>query len=240
MIRRHFELKETIVTIVAEEYRHIEAAESTLKMARWELERFIRKDPFFRNTLESYPVEKGNAPEVVCRMTRSCEPFGLGPMAAVAGTFAQLAVERMVLDGAAHAVVDNGGDICIYSSEPVTVGLYTGTEHFKDLAVEHPPSSRPLSICSSSGTVGPSISFGESDLVTIAAVDCSLADAAATAVGNLVVDGRPDTLRDALSLVDGHPGISGGLVIKGEHLAHVGELKFRTAKVDPGLITRGV
>lgn len=120
---------------------------------------YICRDPFFRITLEPYHCPK-DAPEIVQRMTDAGNTMGIGPMSAVAGTIAALAVEAMVLAGATYAIVDNGGDIALINDSPVLVGIYAGNSPFKNLAFEIEPSSQLHGICTSSGTVGPSISFG--------------------------------------------------------------------------------
>ncbi|GAI49814.1 unnamed protein product, partial [marine sediment metagenome] len=43
-----------------------------------------------------------------------------------------------------------------------------------------------IGVCTSSGTVGPSLSFGKADAVTVISDSVLLADAAATAVGNII------------------------------------------------------
>ncbi len=88
-------------------------------------------------------------------------------MSAVAGVIAKFAVEAMMEAGATYAVVDNGGDISILNDQPVLVGIYAGASPIRDLAFEVPSRAKPLGICTSSGTVGPSISFGCADAATV-------------------------------------------------------------------------
>ena len=45
---------------------------------------------------------------------------------------------------------------------------------------------RPMAVCTSSGTIGHSLSLGKADAVCVVSDSCPLADAAATAVGNLI------------------------------------------------------
>jgi ApbE superfamily uncharacterized protein (UPF0280 family) len=242
ILREHFQLKETIVTISARDKRHIEAAKQSIREQRKLLEDFIRTDPFFMITLEPYDLhaddedDENDMPEIVKQMIRCSAVFGIGPMAAVAGVIAKYAVQAMMEAGAAYAVVDNGGDISLLNDEPIVVGIYAGASPIRDLAFELPERSTPIGIATSSGTVGPSISFGCADAATVISQDPALADAAATALGNAVQANGP--LEECFRAID-KPGIDGALVIRGEEMALWGELpKLRRARVGADRITR--
>ena len=235
--RERFRLKETIVTITAQERDHLEAAKEEIAIQRALLEEFIRSDPFFLVTLDPYDREIEEAPSIIREMVRAASAVGIGPMSSVAGTIARSALEAMIRAGATHAVVDNGGDVALISDRPLLMGIYAGPSPLKDLAFEIPPRKKPLGICTSSGTVGPSISFGDADAAVVVSEDVSLADAAATALGNAVGEASP--LADSFHTV-AVPGVAGALVIRGEEMALFGELPpLRRARLAPGLITRG-
>lgn len=236
-IREHYQLRETIATIFAYEQSHIEAAKESIREQRNLLEKFIQADPFFMLTLEPYDLKVDGAPEIVQQMIKTSAVFGIGPMSAVAGVIAKMAVEAMIEAGAVYAIVDNGGDISILNDQTVLVGIYAGTSPIKDLAFEVPPRFEPLGICTSSGTVGPSISFGCADAALIISKDPALADAAATALGNGV---QPDVpLEECFKAID-KPGIDGALVIRGDEMAVWGELPpIRRARVGEDRITKG-
>ncbi len=236
ILQEHFQLKETIATIFAREQRHIEAAKRSIREQRSYLENFIITDPFFMLTLEPYDLQTEDAPEIVKRMIRCSAAFGIGPMAAVAGVIAKFAVEAMMAEGATYAVVDNGGDISILNDRQVLVGIYAGASPIRDLAFEILPRQAPLGIATSSGTVGPSISFGCADAATVISQDPALADAAATALGNAVQAKGP--LEECFRAID-RPGIDGALVIRGEEMALWGSCpKLRRARVGAKRITR--
>ena len=167
ILREHFQLKETIVTIFARESRHIDAARESIREQRAYLENFIRKDPFFQITLEPYDLVQDEAPRIVKQMIEKSAVFGIGPMAAVAGAIAGFAVQAMMDEGATYAVVDNGGDICILNDQPIVVGIYAGSSPIRDLAFQLAERRKPLGICTSSGSVGPSISFGCADAAVV-------------------------------------------------------------------------
>ncbi|MCX8206880.1 MAG: UPF0280 family protein [Methanothrix sp.] len=237
MIREHFKLHQTIATIVARSQDHIEIAKSAIIDSRIQLEEFIAFDPIFQLTLEPYDRPVDDAPPVVKRMCNASSLFQVGPMAAVAGAIAAAAVEAMVDAGADYAVVDNGGDIAICSDEPVLVGIYAGMSPINNLALEIHPAGGFLGICSSSGTVGPSISFGCADVATVISRDPAIADAGATALGNAVT---PDaSLEECFSVVDKKEVIA-ALVIRGNEMAMWGDVPpIRRARVGYDLITKG-
>jgi len=161
---------------------------------------------------------------------------GIGPMSAVAGTIARFALEAMIGAGATHAVVDNGGDIALINERSVIIGIYAGTSPLENLAFELPCRNTPLGICTSSGTVGPSMSFGFADAALAISKDISLADAAATALGNAVSESG--NLGNCFDILD-ETGIEGALVIRGEEMALWGALpKIKRATLNPDLITR--
>jgi ApbE superfamily uncharacterized protein (UPF0280 family) len=239
ILREHFQLKETIVTIFARESGHIDAAKEAIRVQRADLEGFIRDDPFFQITLEPYDLKSAkvdDVPLIVRQMAEKSAVFGIGPMAAVAGAIAGFAVQAMMAEGATYAVVDDGGDICILNDQPIVVGIYAGSSPIKDLAFQLPARKRPSGICTSSGSVGPSISFGFADAAVVIAQDVALADAAATALGNAVPAEGP--LQECFQAID-RPGIDGALIIRGERMALWKELPpLRRARVGVERITR--
>jgi len=206
--RERFQLKETIVTISSEE-QYIPVAKHAIESCRRDLERFIRRDPFFASTLDEYQCPE-NAPEIAVRMADASGAVGIGPMSAVAGTIAAIAVEAMMDVGATYAILDNGGDIALVNDETVIVGIYAGTDDVS-IGLEIEPRESILGICTSSGRIGHSISFGNADAATILSGDVSLADAAATAVGNAAIDIA--SIKDAFSILKGVKLITGGLIL---------------------------
>jgi len=232
-MREHFVLKETSAWITADERKYIEIAKHQLREHRKELERFIRGHPFFLVTLEPYHYHVEEAgegekiPEVVQRMINASSMFGIGPMSAVAGTLAELAVEAMHDAGATHAIVDNGGDVALINDREVLVGIYAGNSPFSNrIALRIKPSSSLIGICTSSGTVGHSISFGYADAATVLSDSAALSDAAATALSNSVKEDTdtPHALHDCFRSIAHVPRIKGALVIYRDVLAKWGEI----------------
>jgi ApbE superfamily uncharacterized protein (UPF0280 family) len=159
-------------------------------------------------------------------------------MAAVAGTIAWLALEDMVRMGCRYGIIDNGGDIALINDRPLVVGIYAGESPIKGLGLELEPRETILGVCTSSGTVGPSISLGNSDAALIISEDVSLADAAATALGNRITD--KDSLATAFDFLKEIPEVTGAIGIIGDRMATYGKLpKIVKANVEYEKITKG-
>lgn len=236
-MRRRFQLKETIATLIADEEKYVEAAINSIKYHRKQLENYISRDPFFKITLEPYDCGE-KAPEIVKRMCEAARKASVGPMAAVAGAIAELAVEAMITKGASHAIVENGGDIAILNDREIVIGIYTGESPFKNIGFLLEPRDKPIGICTSSGTIGPSLSFGNADAATVIASSASLADACATLLGNEVKD--KSSARNAFKSIKGIKGVEGALVVINDTMAAWGKIP-RMVKVllAPDCITRG-
>jgi len=187
------------------------------------LEDYIRRHPGFSVAMEPYPVED-EAPGMVREMAEASEKAGVGPMAAVAGAIAER-VGRTLLTFSPEVIVENGGDIFLKSRKKRTVGIYAGESPFADrLAIEIRPSETPLGICTSSGTVGHSLSLGRADAVIVLAPCTALADAAATAIGNLVKEETDIT--HGLDFAGKIDGLSGIIIIKNKKMALWGQVKI--------------
>ncbi|ACL16626.1 UPF0280 family protein [Methanosphaerula palustris] len=234
MIRAHFQFKETITTILAEEQAWIEVAKEAMITARQDLERYIARDPFFQMTLEPYTPDHG--PSIAERMAGAAGGAGVGPMAAVAGTIAAIGVGAMARAGAAFGVIDNGGDIALITDRPLRIGIYAGTSPISGkVAFVLPPQPAVYGVCTSSATVGPSLSFGVADAVTVFASDPSVADAWATALCNQVRPGV-STAFDSLA----GSGVDGAVAILGGEVQRWGSVPpMVSATVDENLITAG-
>lgn len=132
-----------------------------------------------------HPISVDVGPMVVKLMAEAAERANVGPMAAVAGVLADLAVEAMVLKGAKVAVVEDGGEASVISNRPIDVALAAGDTPLSR-RIGFRLENFPMGLATSSGLFSHAFSFGEAEAVTVFAENAGLADAAATAVGNVV------------------------------------------------------
>ncbi|NLL57578.1 MAG: UPF0280 family protein [Firmicutes bacterium] len=188
------------------------------------LERYISEEPAFLQALEPYVAAPG-APAIALDMVRAGNMAGVGPMAAVAGAFAQY-VGEWLLQLTSQVIVENGGDIFLCCNRPVKVGIFAGESPFNEkLAIRIAPREEPRGICTSSGSVGPSYSRGRADAAVILAKSAILADAVATAAANMVQS--QEDLQRAAKFAGEIKGVEGALVILGDKLAAWGEIELQ-------------
>lgn len=224
LISESWSYKETDVLIKADSCDAIGAAKKSIISHRNVLERYIARHPLFKLSLDPIDVEVGS-PSVVQLMTEAGKLAGVGPMAAVAGTLAQLAVEDAVASGAKNILIDNGGDIFIHGDRSYTIAIHAGRSPLSDkLALEIAAEMLPISICTSSATVGPSLSFGEADAATIVASSGALADAAATAVCNETRGEPEQAIKAGLERARAIPSLTAALIIHGRYVGTWGNL----------------
>ncbi len=201
-----------------------ELATTVVLQERRALEGYIAAHPEFLETLTPWPMDP-LAPPLVQTMIRAGQAAQVGPMAAVAGAIAQ-AVGQALLPLSPEVIVENGGDIYLHLAAPATVALFAGASPLSlKVGLYLEVGQTPLGVCTSSGTVGHSLSFGQADAACVLAADVALADAAATAVGNRVK--APGDIASALEWLSGIAGILGGVVIAGEKLGAWGEVELR-------------
>jgi ApbE superfamily uncharacterized protein (UPF0280 family) len=164
------------------------------------------------------------SPKIVKEMAWAGKRAKVGPMAAVAGAIAEY-VGKDLLRHSPEVIVENGGDIFMKTAVVRKVGVFAGNSPLSNkVAIEIGPLDSPLGICTSAGTVGHSLSFGKADAVVVLAKSTSLADAAATAIGNVVKE--ITDLEKGLALFRKIRGLTGVLIIKDDQLAVRGKVKI--------------
>jgi len=214
--------KETDLQIRAHSNLKAQTLESIVKH-RTPLEDYIRSHPIFLSSLKPVAVEK-NAPAIVSDMTKAAQLAEVGPMAAVAGAIAE-AVGNDLLAYTQEVIVENGGDLFIKSSKARLIGVYAGTSPLTGkIAINIKPEDTPLGICTSSGTVGHSLSLGLADAVIAISRSTALADAAATAIGNVVRD--VEDIARAIELAQTIDGLAGAVIIKDEKIGLWGKVEL--------------
>ncbi len=203
-------------------------ATKVVRVQRRKLESYIENNPEFLTSLRPLSLQD-NMPYIARKMTEVSILAGVGPMAAVAGVLAEI-VGWELLRVSPEIIVENGGDVFIKTGKRRVIGIYPG-EHspFKNkLAVEIQAREQPVGISTSSGTLGHSLSLGKADSVTVLAVDAGLADAAATAIANMVI--TPGDLNQAIEHAQSIAGLTGVIVVKDDKLGIWGKVKLVEGK----------
>jgi len=188
-----------------------------------QLEKVIWENKGFEESLSPLDTDK-SWPDAVQAMCRSAAIFGVGPMAAVAGTVCDT-IAAEVSGGCSFLMIENGGDAYIKSPDMVKASLFTGSRYFPeniDICID--PGSTPCGLCSSSGMMGHSLSLGKSDLVTAMSGSAAEADAAATAIANAVRT-RSDVDR-IIEKYTQYSQLKGLIILKDDRLAIWGDLQL--------------
>jgi hypothetical protein len=197
-----------------------------VKELRSILEAWLLKDPVFGKTFEPHHVEP-NAPEIVRVMAQAADRAGVGPMAAVAGAFSE-AVGRHLMEQfhIQELVVENGGDIFLKISRNLLMSIFAGNSPLSEkIGIEIPADQSPLGVCTSAGTVGPSISFGKADAAMIICKNTALADAFATAFGNRVK--TPEDVQTAIDQTKPFPEILSAVLICRDKIGICGKFEMK-------------
>lgn len=216
--------KETDLQILADKKIDKDFIRQRIGLYRRQIEAYIAKDPRFLTSLKPIAVELG-APLIVREMSEQTKKANVGPMASVAGAIAQAVGKDLLKKGHKEVIIENGGDIFIKTKKIRSVGLYAGRSRlWRSLRLKIKPADTPLGICTSSGAIGHSLSFGSADSVVILAKDASLADAAATATCNRV-QSKGD-LQKALDFARVINGVVGIAVIFKKNLIAWGKVEF--------------
>ena len=196
-------------------------ADAAIRRARRDIELYAVGHDGFIGSLEPLEVLPG-APDIVRKMCEAGWLYGVGPMAAVAGVVAEY-VGRDLLGRSSQIIVENGGDVFFTMSEPPTFGLYAGKHSPFTGKVRFAPSEMTEGgVCTSSGTVGHSISFGHADAVVALANNTALADAAATAIANSIRSA--EDVQPAIDAEKERGILEGGLIAIGDALGAWGSI----------------
>ena len=192
---------------------------------RRQMDAYLLMDPQYKTALTPYNAGL-EAPNILKEMSRVSHKTGIGPMSAVAGAVAKKVAEFL---GTQEVIVENGGDIYAQAASDMDISVFAGQSPLSEKIGLHIPAAEfPLGICTSSGTVGPSLSLGRADAVMIVCKDVLLADSYATAMAN-----RIKTVNDLQSVIDrisDIPEILGAIAVKDDRMAITGRFELRLFK----------
>ena len=193
---------------------------------RRDLKNYILRNEDFLLSIDPIATDD-DLPLIVRTMVNSSNVADVGPMACVAGAISELSLNYLIGNDSKYSIVENGGDIALINDEEVLCGIYSNNQVLgNDIAFKLKPRRDPLGICTSSGKIGHSISFGQADSVTVISRSSSIADGLATRIANEVTgETGEDKLSNALECCENYREFFDGvLVISQSHVGTVGKL----------------
>jgi len=197
-----------------------------IKKLRLEIDDYINDNKNFLDSLTPLKIKDGD-PEVIKTLKRYAFKVGVGPMAGIAGLFAEK-TGRSILNGyqTNKVIIENGGDIFIASDEECIIGIYAGHKSKLSgrIGIKIKPGSTPLGICTSAATVGPSLSLGSADAVVVIADSTVLADLMATALGNKVKDSK--NIEEAIEVAKNVKDVRGIVIIRKDNIGIWGDIEL--------------
>ena len=213
-------VQETDLLVHADRKLVAETREQVLEQ-RGYVEEYIKAYPDFMTTLSPWPP-MGPAAKIISDMIQAGAKAGVGPMAAIAGAIAEN-VGRGLLKFTDEIIVENGGDVFVKTDRPVTVGVFAGSSPLSmQIGIPLNCEENPKAVCTSSGTLGHSLSFGKADAVCVVADSCALADAAATSIGNLIQS--EEDITKAIAAGRKIADIEGIVIIAGDKMGVWGDI----------------
>lgn len=192
------------------------------------LENYIQQNPEFKLSLERLEnPDLINNPPIINLMYKVSDKVEIGPMASVAGTISELSLNHLINLGTKTSIVENGGDIALINHEKIICGIYSNNQILRNkIGFKIKPNKKVIGICTSSGKIGHSISFGESESVTVISDSASLSDALATKIANEVKgDTKQESIENGLDICESYKDLfKGVLIINGDSIGTIGKL----------------
>lgn len=190
---------------------------------RHQLEEYIRFRPLFIHSLS--PIKPDSiAPPIIKEMIEASASIGVGPMATVAGAISEF-IGRDIEAMSDEFIIENGGDIYMKTLSERVVSIYANHSPYSErIGIRIRPSEMAYGICTSSGTVGHSLSFGRADAVCIIGRSAIFADGLATHIGNIVK--KKDHIPYAIEEAKRHKGVSAVVIIIAETMGAWGDIEI--------------
>jgi len=230
LYKSHFIEQESDITIISESQNAINAAKQEFFNHRATLESYIETHKEFKTSFS--PIKVDSESKIITIMAEGALICDVGPMATVAGALADLMLEAMRTKSSSNpvpariALVENGGEIAINSERSMKIALYAGENRLQlNIGFLIEQKDCPLGIASSSAKIGHAISLGESDVVTVFAKNATIADGAATKIGNLVKGADiEESIQKALAKIDDIEGVQGAFICREDKIGYAGKI----------------
>jgi ApbE superfamily uncharacterized protein (UPF0280 family) len=200
-----------------------------IKIYRELLDNYILKNKSFKTSFVPIPLDP-SAPSIASDMMLKSQNSSVGPMACVAGAFSDFLAKDIIENfHPAELIIENGGDVFILSKEEMKVAVYAGKSPLSGkIGISIPAEVTPLGVCTSSATVGPSISLGKTDATMIVCSSAALADGYASFFGNQV--NSPADIDKVINSIKNIPEIISAIIVCKDKFGICGKLKLEIFK----------
>lgn len=204
--------------------------ETRVRALREEMDTYLAHDRDYLTALIAYEANS-TAPVLLREMSEVSYKSGIGPMSAVAGAVSQqIGREIKARFGIKEIIVENGGDIYADIQSDIDIAVFAGQSPLSEkVGLTIKAEYSPLGICTSSGTVGPSLSFGKADAVMIICKDCALADTFATAFANQIQ--TPEDIALCMEKIERVDEILAAICIKDDKIGILGEFPLKVFNI---------
>jgi len=237
---KRFEIveNESIITLICQK-KYLNSAKEEIKKQRTHILNYIEEHREFKTSLLPFKANN-NATRIINKMINASIKYNVGPMASVAGAIAEMTVLRLIDEGANEVILDNGGDMALFLKKPTNIGLYTGNSNIQGYGFYINTTGKLIGICTSSGKIGHSKSFGISYTTTVFSDSPTDADAAATRIGNDIKYDDSERLSVVLEHGKNYDNVSGIVAVTKNHIGSIGNIpKLIKTKNCFSKITRG-
>jgi len=222
----YLQIKESDIFIKSDISNSLDLAKEVVIKHRNDLENYINDHKDFETSLKPIKISE-NAPEIVKRMTEVTSFIEVGPMASVAGALADVIIERLKKEGTKTSIVENGGEISAVANKTIIVGIFAGNSPLSGkIGFKLKPNKDfPFGLGTSSGTFGRGFSFGSADAATVISTNATIADAAATFVGNHVKGNDLEkSIQKGLEAAESLENVRGAFIIRGKYAGMTGSI----------------
>lgn len=222
LVNFNVKYKDSDLSISAESNFHDKARHSLISY-RKQIQNYISSHPDFETSLEYVPSSE-DAPFIIKEMCRFSKKVNIGPMASVAGAISEF-VGKDLSKYSSNVIVENGGDIYVDTTKERIISIYAGESPLSGkIGIKVSARSFPYGVCTSSATVGHSLSFGTADAVVAISPSSILSDAVATAACNRVK--KEIEIEESIDYAKGVEEVKGVIIIRGKEVGSWGEIEL--------------
>ncbi|MCC7553424.1 MAG: UPF0280 family protein [Methanobacteriaceae archaeon] len=225
MYNENLMIKETNISLTTDLKDH--NLNDYLLSIRGDLIEYINYNSLFLSSLKPLNNISYDVKPIIRLMNDASNIANVGPMASVAGAISEVSCNYLINLGSHYSIVNNGGDISLINNKKVTCGIFSENDYLKNsFGFKLKTRKTPIGICTSSSKTGLSLSFGESESVTVVSKKASYADSLATSIANHVKGfENEEAIQNALEIAENFKEyFDGVLIIKEGNVGTLGKL----------------